>query len=113
SNRTLVLLTATYAIYNLFLDQISFVVPLYSTEVLKLSAVQVGLLFSTFLLIDSQSQILFGKIADRFGYTRIIIVSWLGEMTFMLAFAYSAGPLPSFVLFSLWVAFGAMDGPAI
>ena len=113
SNRTLILLTITCAIYNLFLDQISFVVPLYSTEVLKLSAIQVGLLFSIFLLVDSQSQVLFGRIADQFGYTRIIIVSWLGEMIFMLAFAYSADPLPSMVLFSLWVAFGAMDGPAI
>jgi len=113
SNRLLLLLTGAYAIYNLFLTQISFVVPLYSTEVLKLSTTQVGLLFSIFLLVDSQSAFLFGKVADCLGYVRIILISWVGEMLFTMAFVYSAGQLLPFAVFSAWVAFGAMDGPAI
>lgn len=113
SNRALLFLTAAYAIYNLFTDQISFVVPLYSVEVLRFNATQVGILFSVFLLVDSQSRVLFGRLADRFGYARMIILSWAGEMAFMLAFVYSAGYVASLVLFSIWVAFGALDGPAI
>lgn len=113
SNRVLLLLTGAYSIYNLFVDQISFVVPLYSEAVLKFSATQVGVLFSVFLLVDSQSRVLFGRLADRFGYVRTIIVSWAGEMAFMLAFVYSAGYIASLMVFSTWVAFGAMDGPAV
>ena len=113
SNRALLFLTAAYSIYNLFLSQISFVVPLYSEETLKLTMAQVGLFFSVFLLVDSQSRILFGRMADRFGYERVIVLSWLGEMTFMMAFAYSMGFFMAMAVFSAWVAFGAMDGPAI
>ena len=113
SNRTLLLLTAAYSVYNLFLDQISFVVPLFASEALKFSTSQVGILFSVFLLVDSQSRILFGRVADRFGYERMIVISWVGEMAFMMAFAYSSGYVGSVALFSVWVAFGAMDGPAI
>lgn len=113
SNRVLLFLTAAYSIYNLFLSQISFVVPLYSEESLKFTTAQVGLYFSVFLLVDSQSRIFFGKMADKFGYERVIVLSWLGEMAFMMAFAYSAGFLVAMVVFSAWVAFGAMDGPAI
>lgn len=113
SNRVLLFLTAAYTIYNLFIDQVSFVVPLYSEEVLRFNATQVGILFSVFLLVDSQSRVLFGRLADRFGYVRMILVSWAGEMAFMMAFIYSAGYIPSVIVFSIWVAFGAMDGPAI
>ena len=113
SNRVLLLLTAAYATYNLFIDQISFVVPLYSEEVLRFNATQIGILFSVFLLVDSQTRVLFGKLADRFGYVKMIILSWAGEMAFMLAFVYSAGFVTSVVVFSIWVAFGALDGPAI
>jgi MFS family permease len=113
SNRVLLLLTAAYSIYNLFLDQISFVVPLFAEEALKFSTSQVGTLFSIFLLVDSQSRILFGRVADRFGYQRTIVISWVGEMAFMMAFAYSSGYAVSLALFSIWVAFGTMDGPAI
>jgi len=81
--------------------------------VLKLGTTQVGLLFSIFLLVDSQSAFLFGKVADRLGYVRVILISWVGEMLFMMAFVYSAGQLLPFAIFSAWVAFGAMDGPAI
>ena len=113
SNRPLLLLTGAYAIYNLFLTQISFVVPLYSTQVLKLSTPEIGLLFSVFMLVDSQSRVFFGWVADRFGYIQIILASWAGEMAFMIAFAYSTGQALPLVLFSVWVLFGAMDGPAI
>jgi MFS family permease len=112
TNRTFLLLMAACSIYNLFLSQLSFVVPLYSEQVLRFSTAQIGVLFSVFLLVDSQSQILFGWLADRFGYSRTIVASWVGEMGFMMAFAYSSGYLVSIALFSTWVAFGAMDGPA-
>lgn len=41
------------------------------------------------------------------------LTGWAGEMVLMVAFAYSAGYVASLALFSVWVAFGAMDGPAI
>jgi hypothetical protein len=41
------------------------------------------------------------------------LVSWVAEMGWMMIFAYSAGPLMALVAFSLWVAFGSLDGPAL
>jgi hypothetical protein len=55
----------------------------------------------------------YGKLADYFGHTRIILVSWVAEMGWMMAFAYSVSPLMALGAFSFWVAFGSLDGPAL
>lgn len=112
-NRLLLLVTLAYTVYNLFLTQISFVVPLYSVEVLKLNTAEVGLLFSVFMLVNSQLAVPFGMLADKAGYYEVILASWLGEMALMMVFAYSVGSLMVMLSFSSWVAVGSMDSPAI
>lgn len=113
TDRALLMFALAFGIYNLLLFQSSFVVPLYSRSVLAVSPVGIGLMFSVFILFDAVLAVLFGKIVDHFGNIRIIIVSWLGEMFWMMAFAYSGGPSLALISFSFWVAFGSMDGPAL
>jgi len=55
----------------------------------------------------------FGKMADRFGRIETVVVSWIGEMGFMMLFAYSISPVMSLVSYCIWVAFGSMDAPAL
>ncbi len=111
--RSLLLFAGAYGIYNALLFQSSFVVPLYSQSVLGLSPVQIGLMFSVFVIFDAVLALPYGKLADHFGRVRIILVSWVAEMIWMMVFAYSAGPIMAMVAFSLWVAFGSLDGPAL
>jgi MFS family permease len=111
--RSFLIFAVAYGIYNALLFQSSFVIPLYSQSVLGLSPVQIGLMFSVFVIFDAVFSLPYGKLADYFGHTRIILVSWVAEMGWMMAFAYSAGPLMALVVFSFWVAFGSLDGPAL
>ena len=99
--------------YGILFSQSSFVVTLYSSNVIHLTTFQLGLMFSIFLLVDSQLRIPFGMMADRWDKKKIIIVSWLGEMTLMMVYAYSMGPVFALASFAAWTAFGALDGPAI
>ena len=111
--RSFLIFAVAYGIYNALLFQSSFVVPLYSQNVLGLSPVQIGLMFSVFVIFDAVFALPYGKLADHFGHTRIILVSWIAEMGWMMVFAYSASPLGALVAFSFWVAFGSLDGPAL
>jgi MFS family permease len=113
SNRVLLSLTLAYSIYGVLFSQGSFIVTIYSASVIHLSAFQLGLMFSIFLLFDSQLRIPFGILADRWNKEKIIIASWVGEMSLMMLFVYSEGPAFALLSFAAWTAFGALDGPAI
>jgi hypothetical protein len=65
SNRVLLALTLAYTVYGVLFDQPSFVVTLYSVHSLHLSTFQLGLMYSMFLVVDTQLAIPFGKMADR------------------------------------------------
>ena len=111
--RSFLLFAVAYGIYNALLFQSSFVIPLYSQSVLELSPVQIGFMFSIFVVFDALLALPYGKLADHFGHTRTILVSWVAEMGWMMVFAYSTGPLMALAVFSVWVAFGSLDGPAL
>jgi DHA1 family multidrug resistance protein-like MFS transporter len=115
SSRLLLALSLAYAFYNLFISNqsFSFLVSLYSKDILRLPTFDIALMFSLWLLIDSQLAIPFGKLADRVGRGKVIIISWVGELVWMMIFAYSFGVLFSLTAFSLWVGFGSLDGPAL
>lgn len=113
SNRTLLALTLAYTVYGVLFSQPSFVVTIYSANVIHLDSFQLGLMFSIFLLVDSQLRIPFGMMADRWDKKKIIVVSWLGEMALMMVFAYSIGPVFALLSFAAWTAFGSLDAPAI
>jgi DHA1 family multidrug resistance protein-like MFS transporter len=111
--RPILLFAVAYGIYNALLLQSSFVVPLYCQSVLGLSPVQIGLMFSVFVVFDAVFALPYGKLADHFGHGRTILISWVAEMSWMMIFAYSASPMMALLAFSFWVAFGSLDGPAL
>lgn len=117
SSRTVIALTLAYAFYNLFLSSgsntFALVVSLYSKDALHLEPFYIGLMFGLANLFATQFSILFGKLADRYPRERIIVLSWLAEMAFMMVFAYSYSPVLALSSFSLWMFFGAMDSPAL
>jgi MFS family permease len=113
ADRALLMFALAFGIYNALLYQSSFVVPLYSRSVLGLNPVQIGLMYSIFVFFDAALALFFGRFADYFGHVNTIIVSWVGEMVWMMIFAYSIGPVMALASFGLWVAFGSMDGPAL
>jgi MFS family permease len=116
-SRSILALTLAYAFYNLFISNGSntfpFIVSLYAKDALHLSTFYIGLMFALTNLFTTQFSILFGKLADRYPRTNIIILSWILEMTFMMIFAYAFSPIFALVSFSLWITFGAMDAPAL
>lgn len=113
SNRMLLALALSYSIYNFFVSPGStFVVPLYAKQVLQLSDAQIGIMFGVMNFFVTQLSIPFGKLADKIGRQQTIVISWLGEMGFMMIWIYSFSSGFPLVTFSLWVLFASMDTPA-
>lgn len=112
-NRDLLGLTLAYSVYGVLFSQPSFLVTIYSTQEIHLNSFELGLMYSIFILLDSQLQIPFGMFADRWDKKKIIVLSWIGEMAFMMIFAYSVGPLFGLIAFAGWTVLGSLDNPAI
>lgn len=113
SNKALLLIAITYVIYNMFFGQLSFIITVFSQETLHLSTATIGVMFSIWLLLDSQSSLFFGRLADQYDKTKIIMVSWFGETVLMMIFAYSINATFALISFGLWTLFGTLDGPAL
>jgi len=112
-SKPFVALVIAYAMYNLLLNQVSYVIPLYAQNVLRLTSPEIGLMFSVLLFLSTLLALPFGKLADRVGVTRIIQASWILEMISMMVFAYSSTATVAISSFGLWVTFGGMDDPAL
>jgi len=113
SNKSLLSLIVAYSIYNLFVQQTSFITPLYAAKVLGYNTITSGILFSSLLAAVAFSKIFFGKLSDRIGRKRIVTLSWIGESVLVYIFVF-ANSLPVAILgIGLWMLFGVMDAPAI
>ncbi|MGI0083491.1 MAG: MFS transporter [Nitrososphaerales archaeon] len=113
-SRVLLTLLIVYSIYNLLVDQNSFVLPLYTKQVLGLGFFEQGIFFSVLLAIIAASRLPFGKLSDKIGRRRTIIISWIGESLFVYLFVFAPkGDLSIAVLgVAIWMLFGVMDSPA-
>lgn len=105
-NRSLIVLITAYSIYNLFVQQSSFITPLYASKALGYGTITSGLLFSVLLAAVAVSKIYFGRLSDKYGRKRIVITSWIGESLSVYLFVF-ANSLPIAVLgMGLWMLFG-------
>lgn len=112
-NRSLLVLVLAYSIYNLFVQQSSFITPLYASKVLGYSTVTSGILFSSMLFAVALSKIYFGKLSDKIGRKKVVELSWILESATVYLFVF-ANSLPVAIAgVGLWMLFGAMDAPAI
>jgi MFS family permease len=114
-NRILLALMIAYSLYNLLLDQNSFVVPLYINQVLALNYINTGFAFAILQALVAISRLPFGELSDRIGRRETIVVSWLGESTLVYIFVFAPiGDVNQALIgIAVWTIFGVMDGPAL
>ncbi|MHB8566267.1 MAG: MFS transporter [Nitrososphaerales archaeon] len=115
TNRTFFALVLIYSLYNLIVEQNSPITSLYARSVLGFDLTNLGILFSAILLILAVSRFGFGRLADRIGLKKTVIISWVGEITFVYAFVFAPRGMPTLAILGMtfWMLFGVMDGPAI
>ena len=73
---------------------------------------QIGFLYSLLSAINIVCNTPFGKLADKVGRRKTVIISWIGENIFMMAFIFSPNFHVAALTFGLWIALGQMDTPA-
>ncbi len=113
-SRILLSLLIVYSMYNLLVDQSSFVLPLYTNQVLGLGLFERGLFFAILLAVIAATRLPFGKMSDKIGRRKTIIISWIGESVFvyMIVFSPKGDLLFALVGVTIWSLFGVMDSPA-
>jgi len=112
-NKILLVLVLVYSVYNLFADQNSFVPPLYAKEVLGFDPFGLGVLFSVLLFVVAASRYPFGRLSDKIGRRKTVIISWIGEISVVYVFVFATSPSIAVLGIGLWMLFGVMDSPAI
>lgn len=111
-DKRLMALLIAYSIYGFAAELTWFLVPLFSRSILRLGMQEIGFLYSLLSAVNLSVGIPFGKLADKIGRRKTIIISWTGENLFMLAFVFSSNFYLAALAFGLWIAFGQMDTPA-
>lgn len=92
------------------MSSISFVLPLYLTDIHQLSASAVGValaLQAGMLFVISQAG---GQLADRWGSRRPVLISMVGLILIMAALAVAPANLPVWLIYSLAGAHGLIIG---
>ncbi len=114
-NRYLLVLVFVYSLYNLFVDQNSYITPLYALDALHINIESAGVLFSAILGVIALARLPAGKLADRIGRKKTVIVSWIGEISVVYIFVFAPVGSLSIALLGIifWQFFGVMDAPAI
>lgn len=115
SSRTFFGLVLIYSLYNLLVEQNSPITSLYARTVLGFDLTNLGVLFSAVLLVLAVSRFWFGKMADKIGLHKTVIISWVGEISLVYVFVFSPKDFPTVAILGMavWMLFGVMDGPAI
>jgi MFS family permease len=115
SNRILLTLILVYSLYNLFVDQGSYILPLYGQYQLSLNPETLGILFGVITAISGFAPLYFGRMSDRIGRLKTIVLSWIGESTtiFIFVFAPKGDLIVALIGIAIWSTFGVMDAPAV
>lgn len=114
STKVLLTLLVIYSMYDLLVDQRSFVLPLYAKQVLGLGSLEQGLFFTVLVGVIAVFRIPSGKLSDRIGRRKTIVISWIGESVLVYLIVFAPHGNLSFALFgvAVWMLFGVMDSPA-
>jgi MFS family permease len=112
-NRMLLILLLAYSVYNIFAEQNSFLTPLYASKILRYDSITSGALFSVLLAVVALSRYPFGRLSDRIGREKTVVISWIGEILSVYLFVFAMSPSIAFLGIGIWMLFGVMDSPAI
>jgi len=89
----------------------AYLLPVYMTENLKASSIEVGTLFAVVNLLAASTLLLAGVIADRYDRKKIMVAGWIAWVPAPLFFALARNwteMLPGMVLWGVW-----LGGPTV
>ncbi len=115
TNRILLTLILVYSLYNLLVDQGSYILPLYGQYQLNLNPETLGILFGVITAISGFAPLYFGRLSDQIGRLKTIALSWIGESStiFIFVFAPRGDLIVALIGIAIWSTFGVMDAPAV
>lgn len=83
----------------------AYLLPIYVTETLKATSVELGILFAVQLLVAAFTLILGGALADRYDRKKVLIIGWLLWLPAPLIFAIASSwieMVPGIILYGFW-----------
>jgi len=84
----------------------AFLLPVYATETLNASPVEVGILYAVVILVNAITLLAAGMIADRYDRKKIMIAGWVAWVPVPLIFSLAQNwvqMLPGMVLWGVWL----------
>lgn len=83
----------------------AYLLPLYVTETLKATSVELGILFAVQLVVAAFTLILGGTLADKYDRKKVLILGWLLWLPAPLIFALAknwTAMIPGMILYGFW-----------
>ncbi|MEM3186409.1 MAG: MFS transporter [Conexivisphaerales archaeon] len=111
-DRFLKLLTIAYIIHDAGLSLVMFMVPLYA-QYIGMNSLLIGIMFALNSIVMLITQIPFGRLADKSGRTRVIVISFVLEALAIGSMVLVQNPVFLISVYGIWVAVGQMDMPAL
>ena len=111
-NRNISFFFITFGFYRCALAMTDFLIPLYSENQLKLDTREIGLLFSVPSIANLTFSLPAGKITDRIGKRKSMILSLVGRSLFCMGFILSKSWLWAILAFYLMIIFDILTKPA-
>lgn len=111
-NRNISFFFITFGLYSCALAMTDFLIPLYSENQLKLDTREIGLLFTIPSIAHLTFSLPAGKITDRIGKKKSIILSLVGRSLFCMGFILSKSLLWALLAFYLMIIFDILTKPA-
>lgn len=111
-NRNISFFFITFGLYSCALAMTDFLIPLYSENQLKLDTSEIGLLFTIPSIAHLTFSLPAGKITDRIGKRKSIILSLVGRSLFLMGFILSKSLLWALLAFYLMIIFDILTKPA-
>jgi len=111
-NTNLFALILAYGVYSMAGGLTGFLVPLFSRDQLKLGSSEIGFMYSILSALLVTLSLPSGKLADKIGRRKCVIIAWIGENLSMLGFIFAPNAYIAILMFGFWIASGQMDIPA-
>jgi MFS family permease len=105
-NRDLKLIFASNLVGSFGDGLFAFLLPVYATETLNASPVEVGILYAVVILVNAITLLAAGMIADRYDRKKIMIAGWIAWVPVPLIFSLAQNwvqMLPGMVLWGVWL----------
>lgn len=106
------LLTIAYMIHDAGLSMVLFLIPIYAVEYIGMPSSILAVMLALNYVITFLLQAPFGKLADSWGRTKVITLSFFIEAVAIGSLPLIKNPLYLLIVYGIWVAVGQLDAPA-